>query len=98
LLGGQEKVAVKVRKLNFRPFSKFPQLLILQTLKKGATEHEKLEFLKEAQLMSNFHHEHILQMLGVCLDRDTNFIVMELMEGGDLLNYLRTSRPLAVRK
>jgi len=46
--------------------------------------------------MSNFRHEHILQMLGVCLDRDSVLIVMELMEGGDLLNFLRTSRPLAV--
>ncbi|XP_059481438.1 proto-oncogene tyrosine-protein kinase ROS isoform X2 [Neocloeon triangulifer] len=66
----------------------------VKTLKKGATEHEKKEFLKEAQLMSNFRHEHILQMLGVCLDKESNFIVMELMEGGDLLNFLRTSRPL----
>ncbi|XP_065345977.1 proto-oncogene tyrosine-protein kinase ROS isoform X2 [Cloeon dipterum] len=66
----------------------------VKTLKKGATEHEKREFLKEAQLMSNFRHEHILQMLGVCLDKESNFIVMELMEGGDLLNFLRTSRPL----
>lgn len=69
----------------------------MQTLRKGASEQEKLEFLKEAQLMSNFKHEHILQLLGVCLDNDPNFIIMELMEGGDLLSYLRSSRPLIVR-
>jgi proto-oncogene tyrosine-protein kinase ROS len=68
----------------------------LQTLRKGATEQEKGEFLKEAQLMSNFKHAHILQLLGVCLDNDPNFIIMELMEGGDLLSHLRTSRPQAV--
>ncbi|KAI5646079.1 protein tyrosine kinase domain-containing protein [Phthorimaea operculella] len=64
----------------------------VKTLRKGATEQEKTEFLKEAALMSNFKHEHILRLLGVCLDNDPNYIIMELMEGGDLLSYLRTSR------
>lgn len=42
--------------------------------------------------MSNFKHEHILSLLGVCLDNDPNYIIMELMEGGDLLSYLRAKR------
>lgn len=46
--------------------------------------------------MSHFKHQHILQLLGVCLDNDPNFILMELMEGGDLLSYLRLNRPLIV--
>ncbi|XP_014249043.1 proto-oncogene tyrosine-protein kinase ROS [Cimex lectularius] len=66
----------------------------VKTLRKGANDQEKAEFLKEAQLMSNFRHAHILQLLGVCLDNDPHFIIMELMEGGDLLSYLRASRPL----
>lgn len=69
---------------------------VFQTLRKGASEQEKGEFLKEAQLMGNFQHEHILQLLGVCLDNDPSFIIMELMEGGDLLSYLRANRPLIV--
>lgn len=64
----------------------------VKTLRKGATEQEKAEFLKEAALMSNFKHEHILRLLGVCLDNDPNYIIMELMEGGDLLSYLRAKR------
>ncbi|XP_045449564.1 proto-oncogene tyrosine-protein kinase ROS [Melitaea cinxia] len=64
----------------------------VKTLRKGATEQEKTEFLKEAALMSNFKHEHILRLLGVCLDNDPNYIIMELMEGGDLLSYLRSKR------
>ncbi|XP_060801498.1 proto-oncogene tyrosine-protein kinase ROS isoform X2 [Amyelois transitella] len=64
----------------------------VKTLRKGATEQEKNEFLKEAALMSNFKHEHILRLLGVCLDNDPNYIIMELMQGGDLLSYLRTKR------
>ncbi|KOB64926.1 Tyrosine-protein kinase receptor [Operophtera brumata] len=62
------------------------------TLRKGATALEKIDFLKEAVLMSNFKHEHILRLLGVCLDADSDYIIMELMEGGDLLSYLRAKR------
>ncbi|XP_073955418.1 receptor protein-tyrosine kinase sevenless isoform X2 [Choristoneura fumiferana] len=64
----------------------------VKTLRKGATDQEKNEFLKEAALMSNFKHEHILRLLGVCLDNDPHYIIMELMEGGDLLSYLRAKR------
>ncbi|XP_044756024.1 proto-oncogene tyrosine-protein kinase ROS isoform X2 [Coccinella septempunctata] len=64
----------------------------IKTLRKGASDQEKTEFLQEAQLMSHFKHEHILELLGVCLDNDPHFIIMELMQGGDLLTYLRSSR------
>ncbi|XP_055926559.1 proto-oncogene tyrosine-protein kinase ROS-like isoform X2 [Argiope bruennichi] len=69
------------------------QKVAIKTLKKGATEHEKQEFLKEAKLMSNFKHDHILQLIGVCFDNNPNFILLELMEAGDLLSYLRSNRP-----
>ncbi|XP_023241650.1 proto-oncogene tyrosine-protein kinase ROS-like [Centruroides sculpturatus] len=70
-----------------------PVKVAIKTLRKGATDQEKAEFLKEAKLMSNFKHEHILQLLGVCLNNNPNFIILELMEGGDLLTYLRSHRP-----
>lgn len=68
----------------------------IKTLRKGASEQEKGEFLQEAQLMSNFKHEHILSLIGVCFDMDALYIIMELMQGGDLLSYLRQSRPTDV--
>lgn len=58
---------------------------------------EKAEFLKEAQLMSHFQHEHILRLLAVCTDNDPFFLILELMEGGDLLSYLRSSRGVSFR-
>ncbi|NXL43142.1 ROS1 kinase, partial [Podilymbus podiceps] len=64
----------------------------VKTLKKGATDHEKSEFLKEAHLMSKFDHPHILQLLGVCLLNEPQYLILELMEGGDLLSYLRGAR------
>ncbi|NXU11988.1 ROS1 kinase, partial [Pardalotus punctatus] len=64
----------------------------VKTLKKGATDHEKSEFLKEAHLMSKFYHPHILKLLGVCLLNEPQYLILELMEGGDLLSYLRGAR------
>lgn len=68
----------------------------IKTLRKGATAQEKMEFLQEAQLMSNFKHEHILGLIGICFDDNNLYIIMELMQGGDLLSFLRQSRPSAV--
>uniref|UniRef100_A0A672TNW2 Tyrosine-protein kinase receptor n=1 Tax=Strigops habroptila TaxID=2489341 RepID=A0A672TNW2_STRHB len=64
----------------------------VKTLKKGATDHEKSEFLKEAHLMSKFDHPHILKLLGVCLLNEPQYLILELMEGGDLRSYLREAR------
>ncbi len=45
--------------------------------------------------MSNFKHDHILRLIGVCLNQNECllYIVMELMESGDLLSFLRNNRP-----
>lgn len=64
----------------------------IKTLRREHSKHDKEEFLKEAQLMSNFKHDHILRMIGVCIETDPPYIIMELMEGGDLLSFLRASR------
>ncbi|CAI9545863.1 unnamed protein product [Staurois parvus] len=65
----------------------------VKTLKSDATDNEKVEFLKEAHLMSQFHHPNILKLLGVCLFNEPQYIILELMDGGDLLSYLRGARP-----
>ena len=70
--------------------------IAVKTLRKGATDSEKEEFLKEAKLMWNFKHDHILNLLAICLDNDPAFLILELMEGGDLLSYLRSNRPSPV--
>lgn len=64
-----------------------------QTLRKGASTNEKLEFIQEAKLMTQFRHPHILQLLGICVDTDPCCLLLELMDGGDLLSYLRSNRP-----
>lgn len=41
---------------------------------------------------SNFNHLNIVKVLGVCLDNDPIYIIMELMPGGDLLKFLREAK------
>ncbi|XP_025267512.1 proto-oncogene tyrosine-protein kinase ROS-like, partial [Camponotus floridanus] len=63
-------------------------------LRKDASSNEKKKFLKEAKLMNHFRHKHILRLLAICLDGDSPLLVLELMETGDLLKYLRDCRNL----
>jgi len=65
----------------------------IKMLQKDATLQEKAEFLQEAKVMSHFQHKHVLRLLGVCLDTDP-LLVLEFMEVGDLLSYLRRKRTL----
>ncbi|XP_025271020.1 proto-oncogene tyrosine-protein kinase ROS-like [Camponotus floridanus] len=66
----------------------------IKTLRKNASSHEKKKLLKEAELMNHFRHEHILRLLAVCIEEDSPLLVLELMETGDLLKYLRDCRNL----
>lgn len=64
-----------------------------QTLRPDASLPYKEEFVKEARLMSQFDNEYIVKLLGVCIDRDPYYILIELMNQGDLVAFLRRSRP-----
>ncbi|XP_001354560.3 protein sevenless isoform X2 [Drosophila pseudoobscura] len=67
------------------------QRVAIKSLRKGASEFAEL--LQEAQLMSNFKHENIVCLVGICFDTDSISLIMEHMEAGDLLSYLRAARP-----
>ncbi|XP_043118667.1 proto-oncogene tyrosine-protein kinase ROS isoform X2 [Puntigrus tetrazona] len=74
------------------------RIVAVKTLRQDATDYEKTEFLKEAYLMSQFNHPNILRLLGVCLLNEPHYLILELMEGGDLRSYLRGARPAANHK
>jgi len=42
--------------------------------------------------MSNFDHPNVLPVLGVCLNNNPFYLILELMEAGDLLAFLRGAR------
>ncbi|XP_017045801.1 protein sevenless [Drosophila ficusphila] len=67
-----------------------PQRVAIKSLRKGASEFAEL--LQEAQLMSNFKHENIVCLVGICFDTESISLIMEHMEAGDLLSYLRNAR------
>ncbi|XP_047741706.1 tyrosine-protein kinase SRK2 isoform X2 [Hyalella azteca] len=56
----------------------------VKELKRGSAS----EFLNEVSNLKNLQHERLLQLLGVCTDKEPYFIVTKFMKNGALLNYL----------
>ena len=48
--------------------------------------------MEESLLMSNMNHPNVMKLLGVCIDRQTPYLVMPFMSHGSLLSYLRKNR------
>lgn len=46
--------------------------------------------------MSKFNHANIVHFIGVSFDKHPRYIVLELLAGGDLKNFLREERPRSV--
>lgn len=58
----------------------------------------KIKFLFEAQflcrfLVREFSSNHVVRLLGVVSEGQPTLVIMELMEHGDLKNFLRSRRP-----
>ncbi|XP_032831895.2 tyrosine-protein kinase Fer-like isoform X1 [Petromyzon marinus] len=56
----------------------------------------KHKFLMEARILKQYDHPNIVRLIGVCTQKHPVYIVMELVQGGDFLSFLRkdTSRVL----
>lgn len=65
----------------------------IKQLKDNASVEDKRDFLMEAKLLADFNHPNIVQLWGICLDRGSTYIIMELMLGGDLTRYMQEHRP-----
>lgn len=64
----------------------------VKTLPEMSTGQAEADFLMEAAIMAKFNHPNIVHLIGVCFDRHPRFIVLELLAGGDLKNFLREGR------
>ncbi|XP_046625788.1 insulin-like receptor [Neodiprion virginianus] len=64
----------------------------IKTISVTANYREQNEFLNEASVMKNFSTFHIIKLLGVVSVGSPPFVIMELMENGDLKTYLRKTR------
>lgn len=69
----------------------------VKTLPELSNQQAKSDFIMEALIMSKFNHPNIVHFIGVSFDKHPRFILLELLAGGDLKNFLRESRPRTVR-
>lgn len=81
--GGKEASALSVKWVNLTHCFPF------QTLKDPNLSARK-DFQREAELLTNLQHDHIVKFYGVCVDGDPLIMVFEYMKHGDLNKFLRS--------
>lgn len=65
----------------------------LKTISEKSSLSSKMEFLNEGSVMKAFSDgHHVIKLLGIVSRGDRPFVIMELMERGDLKSYLRHCR------
>ncbi|KAL4609220.1 BDNF/NT-3 growth factors receptor-like [Arapaima gigas] len=70
-------------------------LVAVKTLKE-ASEDGCADFCREAELLTNLQHEHIVTFYGVCVEGEPLIMVFEYMRHGDLNRFLRSHGPDAM--
>ncbi|XP_078531932.1 BDNF/NT-3 growth factors receptor isoform X3 [Lissotriton helveticus] len=70
-------------------------LVAVKTLKE-ASDNARKDFHREAELLTNLQHDHIVKFYGVCVEGDPLIMVFEYMKHGDLNKFLRSHGPDAV--
>lgn len=70
----------------------------VKTLKSGASTEDRIDFLAEAEAMKKFNHKNIIKLLGVCLQKEPIYTIMEFMLYGDLKTFLLARRNMVNEK
>ncbi|XP_078675425.1 tyrosine-protein kinase receptor-like isoform X3 [Branchiostoma floridae x Branchiostoma belcheri] len=71
-----------------------PHLAVaVKTLPELCSEQDEMDFLMEALIISKFDHPNIVRCIGVCFKQSPRFLILELMSGGNLKNFVRENRP-----
>lgn len=52
-------------------------------------DEQKRKFLQEGRILKQYDHPNIVKLIGICVQKQPIMIVMELVPGGSLLNFLR---------
>lgn len=61
----------------------------IKTCKETLPPSEKRKFLMEAEILKQYDHPNVVKLIGVCAEKDPVFIIMELLPGGALLDFMR---------
>ncbi|NXX52532.1 NTRK1 factor, partial [Scopus umbretta] len=65
------------------------KMLVAVKALKEVTESTRLDFQREAELLTVLQHEHIVKFYGVCTEGEPLIMVFEYMKHGDLNRFLR---------
>ncbi|KAM8893773.1 tyrosine-protein kinase Fes/Fps isoform 2-T2 [Spinachia spinachia] len=63
--------------------------IAVKSCKENLAPEQKSKFLMEARILKQYDHPNIVKLIGVCTQKQPIFIVMELVQGGDFLSFLR---------
>ncbi|NWH76505.1 NTRK1 factor, partial [Piaya cayana] len=69
------------------------KMLVAVKALKEVTESTRLDFHREAELLTVLQHEHIVKFYGVCTEGEPLIMVFEYMKHGDLNRFLRSHGP-----
>ncbi|XP_063038029.1 high affinity nerve growth factor receptor-like, partial [Melospiza melodia melodia] len=69
------------------------KMLVAVKALKEVTESARLDFQREAELLTVLQHEHIVKFYGVCTEGEPLIMVFEYMKHGDLNRFLRCACP-----
>ncbi|KAM4675745.1 tyrosine-protein kinase Fes/Fps [Discoglossus pictus] len=61
----------------------------VKTCRETLPPDQKDKFLLEARILKQYSHPNIVKLIGVCTQKHPIYIVMELVQGGDFLSFLR---------
>lgn len=70
-----------------------PTQVALKTLKENASIQQKVDFEREAMMLSHLRHPNIVQLLGICISEQVEAMVFEYMMHGDLHEFLLLRSP-----
>ncbi|XP_038186869.1 leukocyte tyrosine kinase receptor isoform X2 [Arvicola amphibius] len=74
------------------PGDSSPLQVAIKTLPELCSRQDELDFLMEALIISKFSHQNIVRCVGLSFQAAPRLILLELMSGGDMKNFLRHSR------
>jgi ephrin-B len=60
----------------------------MKMLRDNANKQDRVKFLQEAAIMGQFNHPHIVKLLGAITAAEPMMLVLELLQEGDLLQWL----------
>ncbi|PRD32109.1 UNVERIFIED_CONTAM: Tyrosine-protein kinase Fer [Trichonephila clavipes] len=96
MIGHKENMSIKAyfREGNFgdvyrAQLANYPEEVAVKTCHVNLPDVQKRKFLQEGRILMDYSHPNIVKFIGICVQKLPYMIVMELVPGGSLLNYLQ---------